>query len=141
MTFDPGYKNQTPSAAKSPVPGKKESDRMDSTHAAKTYSPLSDIFETKNALILTLDMPGVEKDHVSIKLENDLLEIEGKVDPSAFERKKPLYSEYNVGHFYRRFLISNKINRDHIEAKMVHGVLTLTLPKGNDFGPKKIAIS
>jgi HSP20 family protein len=141
MTLDFGHKNPSGSADKGSVQGKKESHQTDTTHAAKTYSPLSDIFETKQALILTLDMPGVDKDQVTIKLENDLLEIEGKVDPSLFERKKPLYSEYNVGHFYRRFLISNKINRDHIEAKMLNGVLTLTLPKGNDFGPKKIPIS
>lgn len=119
----------------------KAANTPETTYAGKTFSPPADIVETKNALIVTLDMPGVEKDHVQIKLENDVLEIEGKVDLSSFERIKPIYSEYNMGHYYRRFAISNKINRDLIEAKMVDGVLTLTLPKAAEFGPKKIAIS
>jgi len=86
-------------------------------------------------------MPGVQKENVSVKLENDLLEIEGRVNLSGFESKKPIYSEYNVGHYHRRFSLSNKINRELIEAKMLDGVLTLTLPKAAEFGPKKIPIS
>jgi HSP20 family protein len=86
-------------------------------------------------------MPGVAKEHVQIKLENDILEIEGKVDVADFSERRPIYSEYNVGNYFRRFAISNKINRDGIEAKIKDGVLTLTLPKAPELEPKRISVA
>ncbi len=125
-----------------PVPvTKKESTPNETTYQGKTFTPLADIFESKQNLVLVLDMPGVSKDLVQVKLENDLLEVEGRVNVNELTAKTPIYSEYNVGHYYRRFAISNKINRDQIEAKMTDGVLTLTLPKLPEKSPKKIPIS
>lgn len=106
----------------------------------KYFTPATDVYETASALILVLDMPGVTKERVNVRLENDRIEIEGKLDVGSLEKKDPLYSEYNVGHYIRRFSISNRVNRDGIHAKMDNGVLTLTLPKLNDAIPKKIAI-
>lgn len=126
--------NQVPLIKKEPV-------NPEATYQGKTFTPLADIFETKQSLILVLDMPGVGKDHVQVKLENDLLEVEGRVNVSGLTVKTPIYSEYNVGHYYRRFSISNKINRDEIEAKMNNGVLTLTLGKVQESAPRKIPIS
>lgn len=111
------------------------------TMAGKFYTPNADIFETKEALMLVLDMPGVARDQVDVRLENDILEIEGKIGidkPNGFE---PVYSEYNVGNYYRRFSLSNKVAKDQIEARMADGVLTLTLPKAAAATPRKIAIS
>jgi HSP20 family molecular chaperone IbpA len=47
---------------------------------ARLFQPQTDIFETSEALTLVLEMPGVDKGSVEVKVENDVLNIEGRVD-------------------------------------------------------------
>jgi HSP20 family protein len=110
------------------------------TFAGKTFTPATDIFESKAALTLVMDMPGVRKDSVHVRLENDILEVEGQIEPTSYQGRQAIYSEYNVGNFYRRFTVSNRIARDHIEAKMADGVLTLSLPKVPEATPRRITV-
>lgn len=120
---------------------KRENADTERTYAGKTFTPATDIFETPKALMLVMDMPGVARNEVEIKLDNDKLEVEGRI--GYHERLKDrdvLYSEYNIGNYYRRFTLSNKIDRAGIEAKLDGGVLTLILPKVADATPRRIAI-
>jgi HSP20 family protein len=110
------------------------------TRAGRYFTPPADIFETKDALSLILDMPGVAKDHVNVRLENDQLEIEGRIGVAGIDKKEAVYSEYNVGNYFRRFTLSNKIAKDRIEATMADGVLTLVLPKVPEATPRRIAV-
>ena len=58
------------------------------------YVPATDIFETDEALTLTLEMPGVGKDNVDVQIENDVLRVEGRIDYSAYKDIEPVYTEY-----------------------------------------------
>ena len=53
----------------------------------------------------------------------------------------PLYTEYNIRHFARSFMLSNKIDQQKISAQLDDGVLTLTLKKAKEAMPRRIAIS
>ena len=119
----------------------REENSVELTHAGKTFTPATDIFETDRALTVVMDMPGVAKDQVTVRLENDLLEVEGRVAPPELGGRQALYSEYNVGHFYRRFHVSNKIARDAIVARLDDGVLTLELPKAAEAQPRRIPVN
>jgi len=110
------------------------------TTAVRSFSPYTDITETKESLILTMDMPGVKKENIDVRLDKNVLEIEGIMDFSPYENLKPVYTEYQVGNYIRRFTISNMIEREKIEAALSDGVLTLTLPKVPEAQPKKIPI-
>jgi HSP20 family protein len=90
---------------------------------------------------VVMDMPGVQRDRVDVTVEKDVLRVEGKIDFANYEGLNPLYTEYNVGHFMRRFQLSNKIDRDKISAAMEDGVLTLVLPKAEEAKPRQIKIS
>ena len=103
--------------------------------------PNTDIYETENALTVVVEMPGVEKDKVNIDIENDVLLIEGLIDYTQYAEMQPVYTEYNVGHYSRKFSLSNKIDQNKISAEMKDGVLTLTLPKAETAKPRKIKIS
>ena len=111
------------------------------TVAGTFYSPHTDIYETEAGLSMVLDMPGVEKDNVAIQLENDILTIEGKIDYSNYHDLQARYTEYNVGHFNRRFSLSSKIDQNGIRAEMKNGVLTLSLPKVAEAAPRKIEVT
>lgn len=111
------------------------------TVAGKRYIPATDIVETENELKLYMDMPGVEKDHIKIRLNKNVLEIDGQINADPYNDLKPLYTEYNIGHFTRRFELSNEIDQSSIGASVEDGVLLLTLPKVPEKQPRLIQVN
>ena len=111
------------------------------TVRARYYVPHTDIYETEDALTVVMELPGVEKQDVSVNLENDTLRVEAQIDSSKYEGLEPLYTEYNVGHFTRAFTLSSKIDQQKISALLDNGVLTLTLNKVKESEPRRIAIA
>ncbi|TXL69303.1 Hsp20/alpha crystallin family protein [Vineibacter terrae] len=122
-------------------PKKELTPKEEKTVPARYYVPNTDIHETDEALTLVMEMPGVEKKNIDVKLENDVLRIEGRIDFSKYEGLDPVYAEYNVGHFSRTFALSNKIDQDRIQADLQDGILTLTLPKAKQALPRQIPIN
>jgi HSP20 family protein len=114
--------------------------KEEQTVPVRYFVPTTDIFETEDALTVVLEVPGVGRDAIDINVENDVLKIEAKIDPSQYEGMEPLYTEYNVGHFARSFTLSNKIDRQQISAKLEDGVLTLSLKKAMEAMPRKISV-
>ena len=114
--------------------------KEEKTVPARYYVPATDIYETEDGLTLVMDLPGVEKQDIDVELEDDVLRIEGRIDFSKYGGLEPLYTEYNVGHFARAFALSDKIDRDRIEAELDEGVLTLTLRKSPAAQPRRIPI-
>lgn len=110
------------------------------TVAGKYYVPLTDITETEKSLVVTMDMPGVKKENINVKLEDNILEVDGQIDFSPYNNLNPVYTEYNVGHYTRRFTVSNTIDTGKIDASLSDGVLTLTLPKSPEAQPRKIQV-
>ncbi len=115
--------------------------KKEHTTPLKRYVPATDIVETDNELLVYMDMPGVGKDNINVKLEKNVIRIEGTVDSKPYSDLKPLYSEYNIGNYSRQFELSNKIDQSKIEAKMEDGVLSLVLPKIPEMQPRSIQIN
>ncbi len=113
----------------------------ESTVPVRYYVQNTDIYETDDALTVVMEMPGVEKEALEVNIENDVLRVEGRIDPAKYEGLEPLYTEYNVGHFARSFTLSNKIDQQQIAAQLADGVLTLTLKKAKEAMPRKIAMN
>ncbi len=122
------------------VPEKQET-REELTRAGRTYVPQVDIYETKDGLWLWADMPGVDEQSLNVHLDNGVLTIEGQVDVQEYENVTPLYTEYNVGNYVRRFTLSNDVDSDRIVARMQHGVLALEIPKADRAKPRRIAVT
>ena len=123
------------------VQQKKElSSKEESTIPARYFVPNTDIYETEQALTLMMEMPGVEKKDVTVTLENGILQVEGRIDFAKYEELEPVYSEYNVGHYARKFTLSDKIDQDGITAELGDGVLKLTLNKSKSALPRRITI-
>ena len=107
----------------------------------KTFVPRVDIYETKEALFLIADMPGVDEKTVDVELEKNILTISGRVENGKVKDYSLVFSEYEVGDYERSFTVSDEIDREKIKAMVKQGVLRLELPKAEKVKPKKIAIS
>ena len=110
------------------------------TKDSSRYVPMVDIYEAGENLYLMADMPGTDKSGINITLEKDILTIEAGIDESIYGQRKPTYSEYGIGDYYRQFTLSDEIDREKIEASMMNGILKVVLPKAEPHKTKKIAI-
>jgi len=115
--------------------------KQEATVPARTFVPTADIFESDTALTVALEMPGVDKSNVDISVEAGVLTIEGRLDFAKYEGLQPLYTEYNVGHYRRSFVLSNRIDQNKISAEMKDGTLTVVLPKAEEARPRRIAVN
>jgi len=115
--------------------------REESTIPARVFVPSADIYETQDALTVILEMPGVEKSNVDVRVEDGVLSVVGKLDLSKYQGLQPLYIEYNVGHYSRSFQLSSKVDQSKIAAELKDGVLSLTLPKVEQAKPRTIDVA
>jgi len=114
--------------------------KSEATIPARYFLPQTDIFENDAALIVVMELPGVERKDLDIHVENDVLRVEGRIDFAKYDGMHPLYSEYSVGHYARSFTLSRKIDTQRINAALEDGVLTLTLNKVEEARPRRIPI-
>ena|SRR5690348_3099566 len=115
--------------------------KQESTIPARVYLPVTDILETDAALVLALEMPGVDRERVNVELLGGVLTIQGQIDFAKYQGLSPVYTEYNVGNYARSFELSSDIDRDRIKAELTDGVVMLTLPKAERAKPRKITVS
>jgi len=114
--------------------------KEETTVPARIFLPTADIYETQDALTVTLEIPGVEKDKVEVSVEDGVLKVEGRLDFSKYQGLQPLYTEYNVGNYSRSFRLSGKIDQSSISAELKDGVLSLVLPKVQEAKPRTIEV-
>jgi HSP20 family molecular chaperone IbpA len=124
------------------VQKKRELENKDETTIpARIFLPASDIYEAENDLTVILEMPGVAKSNVDIRVEDGVLSVEGRLDLTKYQGLQPLYTEYNIGHYARSFRLSSKIDQNKIAADMKDGVLSLKLPKVQESKPRTIRVT
>jgi HSP20 family molecular chaperone IbpA len=92
-------------------------------------SPPTDIHETPEGLILEADLAGASDKDVVIRLEDNILTLEARVERPVPEGARPLYQESRAVELARSFILSNEVERSRITAELKNGVLRLTLPR------------
>ena len=112
----------------------------DTGDMAPAFVPPADIFETKQAVIMLLDVPGADPDSLEVTLENRELTISAQTLSSAPEGYTLMHAEYREGSYERAFALSENVDSDRIEAVFKNGVLRLTLPKTGPSPAKKIEV-
>lgn len=115
---------------------------MEEWGGGKVYTPAIDIKEEDDKLVVTTDLPGINKEDVQINLKEDILEIgaktgkEKETEEEGYLRRERAYTQ-----FYRAVRLPASVKEEGSTAKMENGVLTITLPKMQLGEPaKKIAI-
>lgn len=102
--------------------------------------PQVDVTEDGQGLTLYADMPGVDKEGLTVEVEGDTLLIEGRSALSLPAGAKPVYAEQRSVAYRRRFTMSGDLERDKIDAKLANGVLTLRIPKAEAARPRRITV-
>jgi len=115
--------------------------KEETTIPARTFVPTADIYEDQDSLKVILEMPGVEKGNVNVRVEEGVLVVEGRLDLTKYRGLQPLYTEYNIGNYARSFRLSNALDQDKIGAELKDGVLSLTLSKAEKAKPRTIQVS
>jgi HSP20 family protein len=115
--------------------------KQEGTVPGRVFLAIADIFETDQALTVVLEMPGANKGSVDVRVENDVLSVEGRVDFSNYVGLQPVYTEYNVGNYARSFQLSSKIEQGAIRAELKDGLMTLVLPKSEKAKARKITVT
>jgi HSP20 family protein len=114
--------------------------KEEGTVPARIFLPATDIYESEDALTVVLEMPGVDKGNVDVRIEDGVLNVEGRLDFSKYQTLVPIYTEYNIGNYARSFRLSAKIDQNKIAAEINDGVLSLLLPKVEEAKPRTIQV-
>lgn len=111
---------------------------------ADFFSPRVDIKEKKGKYQITADLPGVDKDHLSVTLDNGVLTIEAITEEEKTEEEdgNVIRKERRSGKFMRSFNLGSGVKDSDINAKFKNGVLKLTVPKAEKqvIEPKQIEV-
>ena len=105
------------------------------------FSPAVDVEETDAALVLSADLPGIDKKDISVRISDGVLTLSGTREEQTEQKKKGhLFRERRYGSFARSFRLGPNVASDQIDASYKDGVLTVTLPKKEEAKPKQVAV-
>jgi len=102
---------------------------QDSSKQPQYYRAPTDVYETDDMFMIVADMPGAMADGIEISVEDNTLEVTGKVSNRYEHLGRVLHREYGIGDFHRRFRIGDGIDASQISATCKEGILTVRLPK------------
>nr|WP_321467976.1 Hsp20/alpha crystallin family protein [uncultured Desulfobulbus sp.] len=108
---------------------------------ANVYPPLN-IYEEPDRLIITAELPGVKVEDLELSIEGETLTLQGKRDnrqsyPGISYHRREIES----GSFSRAVALPVKVDVERVAAKLVNGVLALTLMKATEVTPRQIKVS
>lgn len=103
---------------------------LDNRFGGETLSPLTDVVEEEDKVIVTTDLPGIDRENVELSLKDNFLiinagkEKEEETEKEGYLRKERVYMRY-----YREIPLPDGATEDGTTAQLENGVLTVTLPK------------
>lgn len=111
---------------------------FDANEEPDSWTPVCDVYQTADALVLSLEVPGLEQNEIDVRVDADDLVVSGE---RKIEREQPGEQFHRVerpyGKFLRRFHLPSTVNREAIEASYRDGLLCITLPSRPDKQPAR----
>ena len=110
-------------------------------NGTQTWAPAVDVFDTKDAVILKAELPGLTADDVDVEIDDNVLTVSGertfadKVEDGHYYRLERSY-----GKFSRSLTLPQGIKADEVSANFANGVLEIRVPKADEVKPRKVAI-
>ena len=115
--------------------------QWDPFRGSRAWEPAVDIVEREDAIVLRAELPGVDRDAIEVRVENNTLILSGERKQTSVEETDTVYRKERVyGAFYRSFRLPKTVDAEKIDAGYKDGVLELKLPKIAAAQPRKIEI-
>ncbi len=115
--------------------------RLDGEEGHRAWLPPVDIFQDQDNLVLRAEVPGVDKDHIDVRVENGVLTLQGdRKTETDLDDKNAFRRERIFGRFARSFTLPTTVDATRITAKYRDGLLEIVLPKAEAAKPKRVEI-
>jgi HSP20 family protein len=106
------------------------------------FTPSAEIEETKDAVQLKLEVPGMEAKDLDIQVSEDSVSISGeRRSETKTEDKGIVRSEFRYGQFQRVIPLPVRVKHDQVQAEYKDGILRLTLPKAEEEKQKVVKVN
>ena len=115
----------------------------DEMGSERSWSPVTDVRESEEGLLITLELPGLSTEDVTVTVENGILSISGEKKQAVEEDEAD--STYHLverryGRFARTFRLSRGVDTDKVRAKFKKGLLNIDIPKSEEAKKKEVEI-
>jgi HSP20 family protein len=109
---------------------------------AAVWTPAVDVFDTKDAIVLKAELPGLSPEDIDVEIDENVLTIKGERRfQEALEDGRYYRLERSYGHFARSLTLPPGVRGDQIEAAFDQGVLKVRVPKAEEVKPRKVAVN
>ncbi|WP_278490289.1 Hsp20/alpha crystallin family protein [Achromobacter insolitus] len=103
--------------------------------------PAVDIFEDATGVTVIADLPGVTKERLNVKVESEMLVIEGEASVQVPNDVRLIHGELREPLFRRSFRLGPEFDKDAISASLKQGILTLRVPRVREAQPRRIPVT
>lgn len=108
----------------------------------RQWMPAMDVHETKDDLVVALEVPGVEEKDVDVSITGDVLTVRGERRPRPELKDERLHWMESVhGKFERMVTLPVRVQTDKVRATYHAGILEIRLPKAEEVKPKQVKIN
>lgn len=110
--------------------------------APSAWRPMTDIYETKDAYVFKVELPGFKKEEIKVEFANETLILRGERKQEEETKNESCHRlERSYGMFERSFTIPKNVDAKKIDAELKDGILVLTIPKVEEAKTKAIPIT
>ena len=128
-TFDSAYR------------GPRSQDEQQQQSVTSAWTPLCDVYEDNDGILLKVELPEVEAKDVEIHIEGNTLTLKGERKLEKASAREGYHRvERTYGAFSRTFTLPTSVDVEHIAAQSKDGVLRVTLPKKAETKPRQIKV-
>lgn len=107
----------------------------------RRWVPPMDLVEDGNAFVLSMDVPGLERDDINVSVQDDVLTISGtREGDSSIMEDGAQRIERSFGWFERSIQLGGTIDPKRVEASCINGVLRVRIPKPRQAEATKVTI-
>ena len=108
---------------------------------ARDFVPSFEVRETKDAFVISADLPGVREEDLEISVAGNRLTVTGRREEEQRQEGDQYYTyERAYGSFTRSFTLPEGADAEHVNADLKNGILTATIPKRPEVQPKKVSL-
>jgi HSP20 family protein len=106
------------------------------------WSPALDVYDDKDALVVSAELPGMKKEEIEISLHDGVLNLSGERKHERENKEGQTFrSERYFGKFQRSVSLPTTVDASKVKATYKDGILSVWLPKAEEAKPRQIEVN